>query len=216
MRDTSESTGPGPTATVEALQAELERERERTREIDHRAKNSLQIVSSLLLLMSRRSAQPETQRALKAMHQRISAIAAVHRELLAAPRPDCFELSAFIREHAASLARSQSEGASVQLDLESVEIPASQAGPVALIVNELVLNALAHGTAPGVQPLARISLRKAGEGFVLTVQDDGPGLPDTAPTTGFGLTIAKLLSQQIGARLELQDAGPGVRAVVAV
>lgn len=199
---------------VEALRRDLERERARTREVDHRAKNSLQIVSSLLLLMSRRAAQAETQKALKAMHQRVTAIAAVHREILDGESPDSFDLARFVQDHAAALAQGQGGGAAVRLDLAPVKVAAGQACPAALIVNELTLNALNHGAAPGREPHAEVILRPAGGGFALTVRDQGPGLPPAAEKAGFGLTIVKLLAQQISANVAFEDARPGLRAVV--
>lgn len=202
--------------TIEALQAALEIERARIREVDHRAKNSLQLVSSMLLLLSRRTSEPETQKALKAMYQRVSAIAAVHRDLLQAEQPDSFDFSRFVRDHVAALAHARGDGAAVRLDLDPVALDASQACPAALIVNELTLNALAHGAAAGREPEADVLLRRAGAGFVLTVQDHGPGLQPDAEQAGFGLTMVKLLAQQLSASVNFEDAHPGLRAVVTV
>lgn len=202
-------------ATVEALQAALEREREHAREVDHRAKNSLQLVSSLLLLLGRRSAAPETQRALKAMHQRVSAVAAVHREILDAPHPDRFNLTGFVRDHVSVLARAQ-DGAAAHLELDPVEVSAAQACPMALIVNELAQNALTHGAAPGRPAEVTVRLEAVGDGFRLTVQDQGPGLPSNAAEGGFGLFMTRLLAKQIGAEVAWEDAQPGLRAVVTV
>jgi two-component sensor histidine kinase len=214
MAETSQGERPQVGLGIEALQAELERERARTREIDHRAKNSLQIVSSLLLLMSRRSAQPETQKALKAMHQRIAAIAAVHREILDAEHDERFDLTGFVREHVAGLAQACGDGATFRLDLSPVELDTAKACPAALIVNELALNALTHGRPPGSAPRATVVLRPAGSGFALTVQDHGCGLPADAEQRGFGLTIVKLMAQQISHKVAFEDAQPGLRAIV--
>src|SRR5437899_377069 len=112
-----------PDEPSKGLEAELARERARTREVDHRAKNSLQLVTSLLLLQSRRSGHEETQRVLKAMHQRVSALAAVHRDFMDAPHPDRFDLTRFVREHVAALAQ-RGDGCAVQLDLDPVEVDA--------------------------------------------------------------------------------------------
>jgi two-component sensor histidine kinase len=214
MTEISDNFQSETAPTIEALQAALEFERARTREIDHRAKNSLQLVSSMLLLQSRRSLEPETQKALKAMYQRVSALAAVHRHLLQAGQSDSFDLSRFVHEHAAAVAQARGEGAAVRLDLDRVTLDASQAGPTALIVNELTLNALTHGATAGREPEANVVLRRAGGGFVLTVQDQGPGLPPAAEQAGFGLTMVKLLAQQLSGSVTFEDAHPGLRAVV--
>jgi two-component sensor histidine kinase len=203
--------GRSDAQAVQSLEAALARERARTREVDHRAKNSLQIVSSLLLLLSRRSAEAETRQALKAMHQRVSAIAAVHREILDSDSPDSFDLARFVREHVAALAQARGEDAAVRLDLASVEVDAARACPIALI-------ALTHGSPPGRPPLADVVLAPAGSGFALTVQDQGAGLPASAERGefggGFGLAMVKLLAQQISANVAFEDARPGLRVVV--
>lgn len=214
MTEVSDSFQAEPAATVESLQAALDVERARVREVDHRAKNSLQLVASLLLLQSRRSPVPEVRQALKAMYQRVSAVAAVHRDIHEAGCPERFDLARFVHEHMADVAGACGEGAAVRLDLDPVEVDASRASAAALIVNELALNALTHGAPGGVPPKADVILRRAGAGFVLTVQDKGPGLPVAADESGFGLTMVKLLAQQLSADVAFEDAQPGVRAVV--
>jgi two-component sensor histidine kinase len=196
---------------VAALRTALAAERARTREVEHRAKNSLQLVASLLQLQARRSPHEETRATLKSMQQRINAIAAVHRDFMDADS-DRFDLTRFVREQAPALARSQGPDATIRLDLDQVEVAPAQAGPLALIVNELIVNALRHGRRDGEPPAAAVSLRKAGEGLALTVSDAGPGR--AAVEAGFGLTMVRLLVQQIAGAFELEDAQPGLRAVV--
>lgn len=198
--------------SVEALQAALAAERARTREVEHRAKNDLQLVCSLLTLLSRRSPHEETRATLKALQQRVNAIAAVHRDFLDAGSADAFDLSRFLREQAPALAQGQGEGARVRLDLDAVQAKASAACPLALIASELILNALRHGRRGARAPTALVTLRRAGDGFELAVTDEGPGLAGAEPR--FGLTMVRLLSQQIGASFALEAADPGLRAVV--
>ena len=205
------SAEAGP-QSVEQLQNELAIERSRAREVDHRAKNTLQLVASLLLLGSRRCAEGETRRTLKAMHQRVGALAAVHRNLLDAERPDGFDLTRLVREHVGALARSYGK-AEVRLELDTVEAPPASAAPMALIVNELTLNALEHGGTDGRPPAVTVRLLKHGDGFSLEVQDDGAG-PAAVQDGGFGLHVVRLLAQQLSADFELADARPGLRAVV--
>ena len=197
--------------TREALEAALAQALARAREIDHRAKNSLQLVSSLLLQLSRRAREEETRHTLRSLHQRIGAIAAVHRGFLDSERPDRFDLTAFLREQMTGLAGTAPEGVAVRLDLEAVEVPSASAAPLALIANELAANALAYA---GPAAIVTVAVRRAGAGFALSVEDDGPGLPQGAAEAGFGLTMVRLLAQQLNAKLSLEDAQPGLRAVV--
>jgi two-component sensor histidine kinase len=198
-------------STLDALTAELERERARAREIDHRARNSLQLAGSLLLLVGRRSKELETQRTLKSLHQRIGAIAAVHRSFLDSPDPKRFDLTRHLQDQLDHLARTAPADAELRVELDPVEVATSAAVPLALVVNELVVNALVH-----TGPAARVSVRlsRASEGFRLSVGDAGPGLPADADTAGFGLTIVRLMAQQLRAELVFEAAQPGLRAVV--
>lgn len=213
MAEAHESGDLTQAQTIAALQAALEAERVRAREIDHRAKNSLQLVASLLLLLSRRSKEPDTQRVLKAMHQRLGAVAAVHRDILTADRPERFDLTQFVREHVTALTEAH-EGAAVRLALDPVEVRAAHAGPLALIINELTMNALTHGAGGPAGAQVSLDLLAADGGFRLIVQDDGPRPPPGPGDAGFGLTMVKLLAQQVGASFTLEPAQPGLRAVV--
>jgi two-component sensor histidine kinase len=217
MREPSHSAGDDPSParlSTAALAAELDHERARAREIDHRARNTLQLVSSLVVLQSRRAQAPETRQALQKLHQRIGAVTAVHRGFLPAARPDRFDFSGFVREQMNTLAQNAPSTVRVELDLEPVETRASAAAPLALILGELAANALAHACAEGRPMRLCVRLNRAGELYALTVEDDGPGLPADAESRGFGLTLVKLMCQQLDARLVLDDAQPGLRAVV--
>lgn len=200
--------------SVEALRAALAAERARTREVEHRAKNSLQLITSVLQLLARRTPNEDTRAALKTLQHHVGAVAAVHREFMDAARPDRFDLSRFVREQAPSLAHSAGEGATLRLDLDEVEVDARDAPPFALILSELALNALKHGRpADGGAATATVGLRRTAEGVRLSVQDGGPG-PAAVTAAGFGLTMVRLLAQQVGGALTLEDAQPGLRAVV--
>lgn len=215
MGEGVEMRGPEDAPSVEALQAALAAQRAALREVEHRAKNSLQLVCSLLQLLGRRTPNEETRAALKSMAQRINAIAAVHRDFMDAERSDRFDLTRFVREQAPALAQSVGQGAVIRLDLDAVQVDARAACPLALIASELILNALRHGARAGAPPSASVRLRREGDGdgFVLSVEDEGPG-PEAATAPGFGLTMVRLLAQQIAAEFTLAAAQPGSRAVV--
>ena len=104
----------------------------------------------------------------------------------------------------------------IDLDLETVTIPGRQAAPVALLVSEAVGNALRHAYPEGRSGRVRVGLRRTGDGFELSVADDGVGIPPGTPPTGFGLTVAQLMAQQLRGRLETDAAQPGVRLSVVV
>ena len=182
-------------------------------EIDHRVKNNLQLISSLLLLQSRRAEDEATRAALRRTLERVTAIATVHRRLFQGEAIDRFDFAEFVRDLVGDLTGAAARrDLEVRLDLEPVEVGASQAAPLALILSELVTNALRHAKPDGGPAHLRVGLARSERSFEMVVEDDGVGRE--APASGFGLTIAALLAQQLRADIRLEDAAPGLRARV--
>lgn len=184
-------------------------------EVDHRVKNNLQLISSLLLLQNRRVADPALKASLKGMLGRVNAIATVHRRLFQSEDVERFDVSAFIRDMVADLMGSAPrDDIAVQLDLERVDIPAAKAAPLALVVNELLTNALRHGFPEGRGGRIFVGVSRQGGEFRIEITDNGVGFDMDAKTSGFGLTIVQLLCQQLKAKWETTNAEPGARVVV--
>ena len=200
-------------ARIRELEAALAHKTTLLREVDHRVKNNLQLISSLILLQSRRIEDEVARHALKTMLERVNAVATVHRRLLVGEDAQQFDVAAFVRDLAGDLALAAGRSdVRITLDLDSVSIPASAAAPLALVANELIGNALKHAFAPGQGGVIAISLTKADGACVLTVSDDGRGMGEAKKA--FGLTIVGLLCKQLRAGLQIESDGPGVRAVV--
>jgi two-component sensor histidine kinase len=187
-----------------------EAEGARLRETEHRVKNTLQLISSIVMLQSRRTPEPATQAALKAVLQRITAVSLAHRHIA----DERIELAALIRELAAELTRAIGrEGVEVKLDLEPITVAARHAAPIALWANEALGNALNHGFPHGRPGRVLVTLRRTPEGLELAVSDDGVGLAE--PAKGFGATLLQLMAQQLKGRLEITPQ-PGCRVAVTV
>lgn len=211
---TQDRDGSAAAAQASGLEGELERARRRIRELDHRIKNDLQLISSVFVLQARKLPEGEAKAAIRGALERINAVAAVHRRLDVGDDPGHFELSGLVREVAEEAAGAARRGdVSLDLQLEPVTTPSRQAAPLALITGELVRNAIRHAF-PDRPGRITVSLRKAEGGVELAIGDDGVGLPEGAAPAGFGATLAALLAQQVRGRLEITDGHPGVRAVV--
>lgn len=194
-----------------ALQTALDQKTVLLHEVDHRVKNNLQLISSLILLQSRRIADPETRASMRSMLNRVSALAIVHRNLFQADDVASFDVSAFIRDITADLADSAGrDDVRVELDLEPVVISASRAAAVALVVNELATNALKHAF-PDRGGRIKVSARAVSGTVTLEIEDDGVGRRQPNEPVGFGLSLIELLAKQLSARVESEDALPGVR-----
>ena len=204
-------------SSTEGSDQALARHTERQREVEHRVKNTLQLISSIVLLQGRRAADDSARQALKAVQQRVAAVSVAHRHVGWGDEAEQVELAGLIREIVGDLAGSAGrEGVAIELDLETVTIPGAQGAPVALLVSETVGNALRHAFPGGRAGRIRVGLRRVADTFELSVSDDGVGIPQGAAPTGFGLTVVQLMAQQLRGRLETDAAQPGLRHSVCV
>jgi PAS domain S-box-containing protein len=202
-------------ARTHELTLALEQKTALLHEVDHRVKNNLQLISSLLLLQNRRVTDPTLKASLKGMLGRVNAIATVHRRLFQSEDVERFDVSAFIRDMVADLMGSaMRDDIAVQLDLERVDIAAAKAAPFALVVNELLTNALRHGFPEGHGGRILVGVTRQDGEFRIEITDNGVGMDRDNRPSGFGLTIVQLLCQQLKAKWETTDAEPGTRVIV--
>ena len=184
------------------------------KEIHHRVKNNLQIVSSLLNLQSRSVSDTQTLDMMQESRSRIESIALIHEKLYQAQDLTQVDFADYIRDLSASLFRtyeSAASGVTFTTDLESVRLDIDTAIPCGLMLNELVTNALKHAF-PGEQTgEVRIALQTRQQDdvshVVLTVADNGQGIPadlDIRHTRSLGFQLINALTSQIGGTLEVQ------------
>ena len=185
-------------------------------EVDHRVKNNLQLIASLILLQSRHAPDEAARAALKSVLGRVSAVATVHRRLFQGD-PLRFEVADYMRDLTGDLAAAAGrDDLEIALALDAVTIPSSSAAPLALVINELLGNALKHAFPAGRAGRVTVGLTDQGQACMISIEDDGVGmgLGETEPPAGFGLTIVKLLCRQLRADLQITEAFPGTRATM--
>ena len=198
-------------ADIEAVRGGLAESNALLREIDHRVKNNLQLIASLIQLQLRRAEDPAARHALQTMLERLNAVTTVHRRLFQGD-PHLFDAADFIRDLTPDLAAAAGrDDLAISLDLEPVVVPAASAAPLALVVGELIGNALKHAFPEGRTGQVSVSLRGRDGACVITVSDDGVGLNGRPPA--LGLTIVRLLCQQLHASLDFAEAGPAASRV---
>ena len=210
-------------AAVEArthdLTQALEQKTALLHEVDHRVKNNLQLISSLLLLQNRRVTDPAVKNSLRGMLERVSAIATVHRRLFQSDDVERFDVSAFVRDLVSDMmGGARRDDIKVRLDLERIDVAASKAAPLALVISELFSNALRHAFPPDAMEgrngeISVVIAREHGD-FRIEITDNGVGMGNSVTSGGFGLTIVQLLCQQLKARSETTPVDPGTRVVV--
>jgi|CXWL01.1.fsa_nt_gi PAS domain S-box-containing protein len=203
-----------------ALETSLREKEGLLKEVHHRVKNNLQVITSLLRLEAGRSAEPATRAVLKDMRGRIHSMALLHEMLYRTANFARVELADYLRQLATQLVRGQNAApgaVSLSLDLKPVEVDIDRAIPAALIVNELLSNSLKHAFPEGRAGEVRLALDVDSAGLVrLCVSDTGVGLsPDfeTRRTKSLGLQLVSDLSRQLGGDFEI-DRTPETRFTV--
>jgi PAS domain S-box-containing protein len=209
LRDISERV-----AADERLKESIREKEVLLREIHHRVKNNLQVMSSLLGLQARSVTQPETRQAFEDSQGRIHSMALIHEVLCASPNFARIDMDIYTRQLAEYRLRAQSAGNRIRLttELDQVYLDLEAAVPYGIVVNELLTNALRHGFPGHRAGEVRISLRQGPDLSVrLTVQDDGVGLAEdfdwhAAPSLGFRLI--RMLAEQLKAQIEVHPKNP--------
>ena len=154
-----------------ALEAQVEQKELLMKEANHRVKNSLQIVSSILKLQVPHTQSPEAADALRSAAARVLAIAAVHERLYTSDDIRAVSLNVFLQDLCQDTGRALGCPHGIEGDFDAVDVNTDMAIPLALIVNELVTNAIKH-----VGPPCRVTIRKsAPDTLLLSVSDRGQG-----------------------------------------
>jgi len=199
----------------EALVASLREKEALLKEVHHRVKNNLQVITSLLRLESNRIEHPITRDVLRDMQNRIQSMAMLHETLYRSGNFAQVDLAAYLRRLASQLIRSlvTTPGqVELRLDLFSVGLDLDQAIPCGLIVNELVSNAMKHAFPAGRSGEVWVELQAVGDGDLrLRVRDSGLGLPpdfEARRGRSLGLQLVSDLARQLGGGLEI-GRGPG-------
>jgi len=189
------------------------------KEIHHRVKNNLQVISSLIQLQSDYLRDPGTLLALDEMHNRVRSIAAIHEMLYGTADVSQVDFAQYLQKIAKDLFsfyQARPEEVRLRTDIADCQLELGQAVPCGLIVNELLSNSLKHAFPDRRPGLVQITLRADGEKCTLSVGDNGRGLPpdlDPMHATSMGLQLVRLLVEQLQGTLQL-DRSQGVRFTI--
>ncbi|MBN1938801.1 MAG: PAS domain S-box protein [Candidatus Aminicenantes bacterium] len=194
-----------------ALQAALQEKELLLREIHHRVKNNMQVVSSLLNMQSRYINDPRDAEAFREGQRRIRSMALVHEKLYRSRSLSRIEFGGYLRQLSGQMLQSSDKRPgtiSLKLDMDERMFDIQTAIPLGLITNELLSNSLKHAFPDERRGEITISLRP-GEGgeFILVFSDDGVGLPpDFNPlrSESMGFQLVSMLVEQLDGRLEIE------------
>jgi two-component sensor histidine kinase len=195
----------------EQIKASLREKEILLREIHHRVKNNLQIISTLLYLQSGYIKDKEAFEMLKESQNRLKSMALIHDKLYQFKDLGKIDIARYIRELATDLFHSygvKPDGVRLKIDVREIVLGVDTAIPCGLIINELVSNSLKHAFPDGKEGTIRIELLRSvnDNTFTLIVSDNGIGFPkdlDFRNTGTLGLQLVITLVEQLKGTIEL-------------
>lgn len=196
-----------------ALARALEEKNMLLRELQHRVKNTLTIINSLVDLEADQTADPGTLTALKKINNRIYTFKNLYTMLSASDQVQDIRLNAYLDSIIRKLVGDITDtwkSVELRLDLDEMTVNAKSASMYGLIVNELLTNALKHAF-PGEQcGYIEVRMKRLCSDMLLEVADNGVGLPegfDKAQGSGFGCKLVQMLARQLGGMAYWEQAG---------
>jgi PAS domain S-box-containing protein len=180
------------------------------RELHHRVKNNLQVISSMLYLQARHAKDPEALEILRESRGRVRSIAMIHEKLNRDPELRTINFADYMRDLVADLTRTYAADPNrilVTVSAEDLTFEIDTAIPCGLIINELVSNVFKHAFPEGRSGQVNISLERADtDEYRLVVRDDGIGLPkdsDWRTGSSLGLALVTDLTRQLDGAMEV-------------
>jgi PAS domain S-box-containing protein len=190
----------------------IEEKKTLLKEIHHRVKNNLMVVSSILEMQEDRNEDSDLNRILKVSQDRIQSMALIHEKLYRSPTLAEVDFGSYLDEIVDRLVatyRADTSKIEVIKNISPIHLNVETATPLGLIVNELIANCLKHAFVGGATGEVRIFCDQSEDGLVtLCVSDDGRGLPedfDLDQVGSLGMQLVYLLSRKLDANLIIEN-----------
>ncbi len=203
------------TSSSQQLVSQSDQLRTLMKELHHRVKNNLAIVSSLLTLQANGLTDEKAIQAVRKGQQRVQAMSLIHQRLYHTDRVTIVNMREYLTDLAESLMLAygyESDNFDLRVDVALPDLDVDVAMPLGLIVNELITNSFKYAFAHQERPRLRIGLHYAStlsrNGITLEVQDNGPGIDATLwqksdSRTSFGTRLVTSLTEQLEGEFEL-------------
>lgn len=194
---------------VEKIETSLKEKEVLLKEIHHRVKNNLQIISSLLNLQSGYIKDKDSIEIFKESQNRVRSMALIHEKLYQSKDMSQIDFSGYVSELVSNLFSSYSLNSALitpHQDINNILLEIDLAINLGLIINELVSNAFKHAFPSGSKGNLYVSIKKEGQKFELVIQDDGVGFSpeiNFRKTESLGLQLIITLVEQIGGEIFL-------------
>ena len=194
-----------------ALRDSLAEKEDLLKEIHHRVKNNLQIVSGLMYLQSKLAKDPQTKEILSACRNRITSMALLHENLFQVSNFSSVSMSPYINNLVRYLADSYDTEKYLVFKVNipgEINLDIDTGIAIGMIVTELATNSIKYAFAPGESGTLEVALHPSGEGMLLTVRDNGKGLPngfDLGSSPGLGMKLVKNLVRQVHGTMDVKS-----------
>jgi two-component sensor histidine kinase len=208
-------------AQREDLQRQVRERDTLLKELQHRVKNNLALITALIRLEARQAGDLATTAHLDRLVGRIEALALLYQQLSADAQPAEVDLGAYLSQIAAAIMRSHaSEAVRLNMQVDACPMSINIAMPVGLIVNEAMTNALKHAFEDRAGGTVTLACRRTDAGCDVTVEDDGVGLPPGTewPSPGkLGTLVVQSLRENARAELRVwSEPGEGTRVTISI
>jgi len=209
-------------ASEQKLRQSLTEKEALLKEIHHRVKNNLQIISSLLYLQEESMQDPEGLEILRESQNRVKSMALIHEQLYGTDNLAKIDFGKYVQSLTANLFDAYGVGGArlrLKIEAEDISLGVETAVPCGLIVNELVSNAIKHAFPRDTGGTIEIIIRMHdAQQMEITVADDGIGLPDGLAGSGkpsLGLRLVDMLTAQLDGRSQVEtDTGTRFRIFI--
>jgi two-component sensor histidine kinase len=193
-----------------ALTATLRERDVLLKEIHHRVKNNLQVISSLINMQVRQLEDAGSRSALEECQTRVQAIALIHEKLYQSKDYSRVPFSEYARGLSANVFDAlgvSKDTIALQLEIEELSLTVDKAIPCGLVLNELITNSLKHAFPKGRRGTVSVGLSRGTDGHaLLTVRDDGTGMPPHVDhSASLGMTLVLMLVEQLGGTIDIRS-----------
>lgn len=196
---------------VEQTSRSLREKETLLKEIHHRVKNNMAIMSSLLSLQARKIQDPSAKSLFEESQQRVKSMALVHEKLYQTKNLSAIPFKDYLESlitEISSLYRLEIPAVTTTVEMGNIELELETAVPLGLLLNELITNACKHAFPDKRPGTIRVHLTRNGDTFSLTVKDDGVGLPpgfDRERPKTLGLELVSILATQLEGTFQIRS-----------
>lgn len=191
------------------------------KEIHHRVKNNLQVISSLLSIQSRHITDEKALAAVTESQQRVRSMALIHQNLYQEDDLTGINMGDYITRLSKNLFSSYKVSESrikLETAVENLRLDIDTTIPIGLILNELISNALKYAFPEGREGILKVAMKIENEILYLIVEDDGVGIPETKDLTkeaSFGMKMVKTLSMKLKANMDVESKN-GTKVILSI